>query len=159
MIPVALAGAGVLAVWALAGLRSMDLSAAARDTVFCELGDGLFVLDAQQRIVDLNRTGGRILGRSAADAAGHPATELFAGRLQPLLDAVLAPGSLTELALPVEGESRVFTVRIVPVNEPARPSSGQILVLRDITAFRDAQTLLHATFLAEASAALASSLD
>jgi signal transduction histidine kinase len=36
---------------------------------------------------------------------------------------------------------------------------GRLMILRDITAYKHSETLLHATFLAEASAALASSLD
>ena len=97
MIPVALAGVGVVVAWALGGCRSMDLRGAAREAVFAELRDGLFVLDAQGRIADLNRTAERILGRSAADARGRLASELFTGLLQPLLHVVTAPEAPVEI--------------------------------------------------------------
>jgi PAS domain S-box-containing protein len=159
MIPVALAGLGVAVAWVLSRHRNGDLTGAARDAVFAELRDGVFVLDPQGQIADLNQTAERILGTTASDARGRPAAELFAGRLQPVLDAVRAPGTPFELELAGPGEPRVYAVRAVPLADGLAGVLGQVLVLRDITAYRHAQTLLHATFLAEASAELASSLD
>jgi PAS domain S-box-containing protein len=159
MIALALAGLGVLAAWSLRGLQSFDLRAAARDAVFSELRDGLFVLDADERFVDLNRTAERVLGRAANDAVGHAASELFAGQLHPLIDALRAADTRVEVELDVEGEPRTFAVRVVAVDGQEQASPGHIIVLRDVTVYRHSQALLHSTFLAEASAALASSLD
>jgi PAS domain S-box-containing protein len=159
MIAVALAGLGVLAAWSLSGLRGIDLRAAARDAVFSDLRDGLFVLDADERLVDLNHTAERVLGHRATDVIGRSAAEVFAGQLRPLVAALRARESQAEVALAVEGEPRTFAVRVVTVADQGLAPSGRVVVLRDITVYRHSQTLMHSTFLAEASAALASSLD
>jgi PAS domain S-box-containing protein len=159
MIPVALAGLGVAVAWSVGGRLSADLTAAAREAMFADLRDGLFVLDPQGRIADLNRTAERMLGRPTADVFGRPASELFAGRLQPLLDVIRSPGTPVEVELAGHGEPRVYEVRVVPLGDQPPSGLGQMVVLRDITAYRHAETLLHSSFLAEASASLASSLD
>jgi PAS domain S-box-containing protein len=159
MIPVALAGLGVMVGCAVTGRLNADLTGAARNVTFADLRDGLFVLDPQGRVADLNRTAERILGRSAADILGRLASELFAGRLQPLVDVMRAPGPPVEIELGGPDEPRVYEVRVVELDDPAAGALGRMVVLRDITAYRHAETLLHASFLAEVSASLAASLD
>jgi PAS domain S-box-containing protein len=158
MISLAAFGLGLAVAWALFGDRLLSLKPIARDTIFADLRDGLFVLDAEGRVVDLNRTAERIAGRSAAEIVGRTATDVFAGRLQALIEPLDAATAASEIELGDSHEPRVYEVRNVPLVE-AGQALGRIVVLRDISAYRHSQTLLHATFLAEASAALASSLD
>src|SRR3954471_15691208 len=99
MMSVALAGLGLAIGWALSHDPRLSLVAAARDAVFAELRDGLFVLDAQDRLVDLNRTAERILGRNAARVRGATAAEVFTGQLQSCLGPVVAQGSTAEIGL------------------------------------------------------------
>lgn len=162
MIPLALAGLGVAMTFALSSQEPLDIVRAARDAIFEELRDGLFILDARGTLADLNRTAERIVGRAAADMLGHPSAEVFAGHLQPVLDSIQSPSDNLEVELASDGDTRVYAVRVMSVavgvdGDDGAP--GQVVILRDITAYRHAQTLLHATFLAEASATLASSLD
>src|SRR3954471_14216558 len=107
MIRLALAGLRVTAAWLLSSHVRLSVVQAARDAIFGELRDGLFVLDAQGRVADLNRTAERIVGRSAADMLGHLAAELFAGRLQPIMDSLRTPSLDREVELARDGEPRV----------------------------------------------------
>jgi PAS domain S-box-containing protein len=159
MISVALAGLGLVVAWALNHSPHVTLTLAARDAVFTDLRDGLFVLDAQDRLIDLNRTAERIVGRAAVDVTGHPAVEVFTGQLRTCLDPVQSRADIAEIELGDGAEARVYEVRTVPLPGLDGSEPGRVVVLRDITAYRHSQTLLHATFLAKASAALASSLD
>ena len=159
MIQVAVAAIGVMVAWVLSACRDVDLGATARNTIFAELRDGLLVLDLQQRIVDLNGTARRLLGPAAADPIGRTAAELFTGRLQPLLAVARAPSTTAELELAGDGDAHSCEVRTVALADEAGSAIGQIIVLRDVTAYRHSPTLLHATFLARASEVLASSLD
>jgi PAS domain S-box-containing protein len=158
MISVAFAGLGLAVAWALSHDPYLSLIPAARDAVFTDLRDGLFVLDAHDRVVDLNRTAERIVGCPAAEVVGRPASEVFAGRLSSCLEPVETGRTAVEIELGDGPESRVYEVRTIPLAD-SEGGPGQVVVLRDITAYRHSQTLLHATFLAEASAVLASSLD
>ena len=159
MILFAVVGLGVAAAWPLSRQLQSRLTSAARDAVFTDLRDGLFVLDPDDRVLDLNRTAERIVGRTAAEVTGRPASEVFADRLRSFLDPEWAAGATAEIELGEGPDARVYEVRAVPLSDPDGEALGQVMVLRDITTYRHAQTLLHASFLAEASAALASSLD
>lgn len=159
MISVAIAGLGV----AVASVLSLDplsrLLPAARDAVFEDLRDGLFVLDADDHVVDLNHTAERIVGHRAADVIGRPATEILTGQLRACLDAEPADSDAAECEIGEGTDARVYQLRSVPLSDPNGEALGRVVVLRDITAYQQAETLLHASFLAEASAELASSLD
>ena len=84
MISVALATVGVAVSSALSQDPVSGLMLAARDAVFSDLRDGLFVLDADDRIVDLNRTAERIvveLREKVADALGGGGEEIVVTRV------------------------------------------------------------------------------
>ena len=63
-----IAGLGIS--WALFRFRLLDLVPVARSAVVDGLGDGVMVLDAQNRIVDLKPAAQRIIGPSAGEAIG-----------------------------------------------------------------------------------------
>ncbi len=52
-------------------------------------------------------------------------------------------------------EPRVYALRSLPLADADGAANGRLLILRDTTAYRRAETLLQATFLADASAKLA----
>jgi PAS domain S-box-containing protein len=158
MLSVAVAGVGLAVAWTLSYYSRPDLVAAARDAVFADLRDGVFVLDSDDRIADLNQTAQRIVGRNAEALRGQPAADVFLGELAACLQPA-PPGGAVEITARDGPNARVYEVRLVPLPDASGQPIGRIVVLRDITAYRHAQTLLHATFMAEASAALASSLD
>jgi PAS domain S-box-containing protein len=163
MIPAALAGLGLAVAWTLNSDRLIGLIPAARDAVFGDLRDGVFVLDVQDRVVDLNPAAERILGRPAAEVRGIPVAAAFAGRLDALLQRPEVPGSTAQSADEIEigagSAQRVYELRMLALQADNGQVVGRLMILRDITAYKHSETLLHATFLAEASAALASSLD
>src|SRR3954471_14918940 len=106
MIPLVLAGLGVAVTLVLSSQEPLGIVRAARDAIFEELRDGLFVLDARGRLADLNRIAERIVGRAAADMLGRPAAELFAGRLQPVLDSIEATADDREVELASDSDTR-----------------------------------------------------
>ncbi|MFN8636238.1 MAG: ATP-binding protein [Chloroflexota bacterium] len=131
----------------------------AREAIFADLRDGLFVLGSGDRVVELNRTAERLLGRTSTDVVGKLATEVFDGELRTLHDALAANGESGEVELGDASSRRVYEVRLIPLANRDGTMLGRVLILRDVTTYRRAETLLHARFLADASAVLASSLD
>ena len=159
MFAVAAAGLGLAIGWALSHDPRLDLIPAARDAVVAAMRDGLIVLDEQDRIADLNRTAEKILRRTASDAIGRAASEIVPDPIEACLDPTRAGATTSEVRLGDGPDAHVYEVRVVPLPGPAGGALGRAMLLRDITAHGHAQTLLRATFMAEASAALASSLD
>jgi len=80
------------ATWGLFRFQLLDIVPVARDAVIEGMSDGVIVLDAQNRIVDLNPAAGRIIGRPASEAIGQSAAQILSGRP----DLVERYGDVTE---------------------------------------------------------------
>ena len=64
LTPSAFALSGFMAAWSILRFQLLDLVPAARDALFDGMSDGVLVLDAQNRIVDINPAGRRLIGGS-----------------------------------------------------------------------------------------------
>ncbi len=150
---------GLLAALGMATISGGGLSGAARHAVFSDLRDGVLVLDHGMRVVELNRAAESMLACSAAATIGRNARDLLAGPLAVALDDAIANGEAIDITLPAPSGPRAYAVRSLPLTDTNGAPVGRVIILRDTTAYRHAETLLQATILADASAALASTLD
>ncbi|MBN1146564.1 MAG: PAS domain S-box protein, partial [Anaerolineales bacterium] len=76
--PLTFALGNLLIAWGLFRFRLFDVVPVARDTVIENMRDMLIVLDAQDRVVDLNKAARKaLLGQSSASVIGQPAREIF----------------------------------------------------------------------------------
>jgi PAS domain S-box-containing protein len=144
LTPLAFTWSGLAATWGLFRYRLLDIVPVARDAVIESMGDGVMVLDAQNRVVDLNPAAQRFVGCSAAKAIGQPIRiadwELRIADLE-------GQGFHSELRIPqpfdevhpepgrgAQDES-VMTcdLRISPLHDRHGRLTGRLVVLRDIT--------------------------
>ena len=141
LTPFAFTLTGLLVTWGLFRFRLLDIVPVARDAVIESMGDGVMVLDTQNRIVDLNPPAQRIIGCSAAEAIGQPAAQVLPAQLSlfergrdvtPVLSVV--EGEAREEIVMGEGEAqRHFDLRIASLCDRRGRLTGRLLVLRDIT--------------------------
>jgi PAS domain S-box-containing protein len=124
---------GLTMSWALFRLQLLDLVPVARDAIFRSMSDGVVVLDADSRIVDLNPVAEGILDYPASEAIGKPAQQV----LSRWPDLVERYGRIaethTEIAVGVGVVRRFFDLRISPLRDWRRRLTGRLIVLRDIT--------------------------
>ena len=120
MLSVAVAGVGLAVAWTLSCYSRPDLVAAARDAVFAELRDGVFVLDSEDRIADLNQTAQRIVGHDAEALRGQPAADVLPSDLAACLQQAHSGGAV-EITAGDGPDARVYEVRLVPLSD----ASGQ----------------------------------
>jgi PAS domain S-box-containing protein len=125
-------------VWGLFRFRLLGIRPVARGLVFETISEAVLVLDPLRRVVDANPPAERLLGRSLADAVGHPLGELLPEAADAVRDRLAAgngaAGSLPgELIVTREGATRRYEPTVVAMPDRQGPPIGWLMVLRDVT--------------------------
>ena len=107
--------------------------------------DGVIVTDAAGRVAMINPAAERLLGRSSADAAGRPLSEVFRRidehtrvELEIPAPEVLREGSALGLArdsllVAKDGMARPIDESTAPIRDPNGEITGLVVIFRDVT--------------------------
>lgn len=142
---------------ALLRLHMLDVLPVAYGSVLAAIDDAVVVIDAAGRTVTVNPAAQRLLGTDGAWAVGRPGREVLAAL--PAV-AAAAEGSAPleqELSQEIDGAPRRLTVTALPLAGARGRLAGRLVLLRDVTQYR--QAIERRQFLAEAGAMLAESLE
>lgn len=129
--PVLFSITSVVFGWMVVRHQLFDIVPTARRTVLEDLHDGIFVTDASRRVLDANRVAESVLGDDV--------DSLYGARLgvdvgpDGVSEAFDAPGSEVPVESTVDGESRVYDLRVDTVED------GFVGIFRDRTEARHAQ--------------------
>ncbi|GIK54842.1 MAG: PAS domain-containing protein [Chloroflexi bacterium] len=144
--PITFAISNLLIAWGLFRYHLFDIVPVARDTVFDGISDYVLVLDANNRLVDMNPAAQRALGVPASRLIGQPAVQVLA-TWDDLVRGFGAETSLkTEIKIDRQGQTRFLALRITPLyahKDNGRGSNGRIIVARDVTERRRAEQMLE----------------
>ena len=142
LTPFAFTLTGLAISWGLFRFRLLNVVPVARDVIIENMGDAVLVLDAQNRIVDLNPAAQRIIGRTAAEAIGQPAARILSSHS----DLIAPCRDVTERHAEItlgEGEAqRTYDLRISPLYGRRGRFAGRVVTLRDITERKRAEEQL-----------------
>lgn len=129
--PLALTCAGALWVAALYNNRFFDLVPVARDVVVEKMSDGVIVLNAHNRIMDVNRAALELLGANGEMWIGQPAERVLGklGAWSTVPDETVKGDVEIKGA---DGSPRYLSVRLSPLNAHHK-QGGRLLLLQDIT--------------------------
>ncbi len=133
--PIGFMVGGLLFAQSVFRYRLLDLAPIARDMLVDNMDDGMFVLDRQNRIVDLNPVIEDILGMRADRLIGAPAVQVLSP-WQDLLDRFRDEVRVqTEIAVDEDEDDgqRYYDLRINPLFDRRGALQGRMVVLRDIT--------------------------
>ena len=142
--PLAFALTGLVYALGLFRRGLFDLVPVARHALIESMADGVLVLDAQDRVIDVNPSARRLLGLAAAPI-GEPAARVLAP--WPALAAITASGDETETDAPVEtarGARHVHARLSLLLDGRGRPR-GRLLVLSDVTERKRTEETLRQT--------------
>lgn len=126
---------------AILRFRMFDVAPVARDTVIECMADGLIVLDAENRIADINRAAQRILGITGHRVIGRHAGEVL-GSCPDLQDIVREPAEAECEISMGDSEARSYRVSVSPILDPRGFDIGRFITLHDITRQKQAQAQL-----------------
>ena len=124
---------------AFLGFHVIDPVTAARSSVLQQMREGMFVLDLQGRILDVNPMGAAIVGIPEARLRSQPASEVLP------LDPGMQGGSDDtgtndrEITLGNPGPARHYDVNVTPLSDRNGELIGQLLLLHDVTEQKQTQ--------------------
>ena len=113
--------------------KLLDVVPIARDSLVEGMADMVIVLDAQDRVVDLNAPVERLIGAPLSKVAGTPAERVFADQ-KSLVEHLRASEDVDrEVTLGQRPGAREMDLNVSQLADPAGRPSGRLIVLRDIT--------------------------
>ncbi len=153
LTPFAFGITALTAGWGVLRLGLLDIRPVDRDITVESMLDVLIVLDAHQRIVDLNPAAEQIFNLVASEVIGKPA-RLFLDFLPPLIENRLAPGEQQlEIKLLIRGAIRYYEVHPSQLFDPHGRLRGWLLLIIDISARERSERRLRVQFAASKSLA------
>ncbi len=130
--------------WAVLRFQLLDLLPVARDALVDASTDGLIVLDARNRVVDLNLAARRILNEPGSRVLGRPATELLAAGPEILALNSAPAQARAEWAIGSNGQQRIYDLSVSPLADLQGRFTGRLISLRDITTHKAIEAELRA---------------
>ena len=131
--PLAFTVTGVALTWSLLRYRFLDILPVARNVAVDAMQDGVIVLNAQNRVVDLNLSAQRVLGRTAPEAVGESIARVLPD-LTGLLERHPAVERVDEEVRLGNGATRrVYDLKFSPLQDGSGQPAGALMLLRDIT--------------------------
>ena len=136
LIPLSFTATGVLLLLALWRFRLLDLAPVALRQLFAGMTDGLVVLDAQDRVVDINPSA-RQLFDVEPGTVGMPARSLAGW--DRMIPAQWGAGE-ERIEARLAGEpARYLDLRVTTIARREGGVAGRLVVIRDITARREVE--------------------
>ncbi|HEY46371.1 MAG: hypothetical protein AMJ88_06635 [Anaerolineae bacterium SM23_ 63] len=122
-----------LITWGMWRIKTDDLVSVARGAVIEGMNDAVIVLDAENRIVDVNPAAVLIIGRPLSELVGRSVEQGW-----PAWPTVIGVSGCedvfgVEADLVVDGEVRTYDIRISPVDDKIGRLACRALVFRDIS--------------------------
>ena len=131
LTPIAFTVSGACFTWGIYRYRLFGLVPVAREMVVDSMDDGVIVLDAQRRLVDLNAAAERFTGCTAA-SLGRPIGEVVSWWTEAVAeDRPLGDGH--PAIVKVEPGPRYFEVKVSAVRDSERRFVGWLVIVHDIS--------------------------
>lgn len=123
-----------LLAWELFHFRFLEILPIAQDVIIENMGDGVIVLDSQNRLVTMNAAAEQFIGSDKSDVINIPAEQVFAGWPELLNGLHGYTVTHTEITVPLAPDiHRDYDLRITPLFDQFRHFSGRLIVVREIT--------------------------
>ncbi len=142
LTPVAAGVSGLIIAWGIFRYRLFDIVPVARENIIENMDDGLIVLDARNRIADMNRTAKTIFGDSSVRSIGQEAEAFY--KNQPAFAGISCneESQPKELVIQQEDSQKTYEVSYIPLQDRQGNSNGLTVILHDVTERRQVQARL-----------------
>jgi PAS domain S-box-containing protein len=127
---------GIVVAWGLFRYRLFDVVPLARARIVESMVDGVIVLDAYDRIVDVNHIAQEMIGRPLKEIIGHPAEQVFAVRpdlVERYADVYQLHRQNEQISWGEGAAQRHYDLHISPLHSRRGDLRGRLITLHDIT--------------------------
>lgn len=125
---------------ALFGFRLFDPIPLAMQMVITQMHDGMLVLDSEGRLTNLNPAATTMLKTSKKQGLGKAVQTLLPGYADEVTTLLTGGGIPTEIQLGTKLEPRYYELETTAIKDWREVVLGQLLMLRDVTSQKQAQT-------------------
>jgi len=133
IFPFSTAIGNLIAAIGLFRFRLFDIVPIARERVLENMADQIIVLDAQDRVIDINQAALRILGKTSSEIIGKPSSVVFS-QWADLVERFEGINDLATEVQTVMGEQPVhYELKISPIYDQRKQLVGRVIVAHDIT--------------------------
>ena len=141
--PFTFAALSLIVTWGLYRLRLGDIVPVAHETTIEGMSDIIVVLDAQNRVVELNPAAQHLIGHAASEAIGQPVEQVWPD--WPGSTEVFRDGAEVdqELVLSQGDEQRTYDLRTSLVVDGRGQLISRVVILRDISEPKRAEEALR----------------
>ena len=131
--PFSFAVGNLIVAIALFRFRLFDIVPIARERVLENIADQIIVLDAQDRIIDINPAALKILGKTSAEVIGKSSDIVFS-QWADLVERFEGIHDLTtEVQTVLEKQPVHYELKISPIHDQRKQFVGRVIVVHDIT--------------------------
>ena len=131
--PFTFAIGNLIVVWGLFRYHLFDIVPVARGALIESMSDAVYVLDAGNRLVDLNPAARRALGVDSADVIGQPADRVF-GRWPDIVTRYWqAEQTHTEIEVQIDSGVVFLELTIQGLHNQHGQLTGRLILARDVT--------------------------
>ena len=134
--PFSLAAGNLIVAWGLFRHGLFDIVPIAREHIVENINDPLFVLDARNRVVDVNQAALRMLREEMPRVVGRHAREIFAKWPAMVNELEFLDSPHRELAIKERGDTLYYDVNISSIHNERRRLLGRIISAREITRYK-----------------------
>jgi len=134
--------AGLAFTYALLHYNLLDILPIARHVLIENMSDGVIVMDAQNRLVDINPAAEQVLGLSRRSRIGEPAASLFS--TWPDMGEAFQDERDTHGVISIGTPPQIYyDLKISPLYNDNQRFLGRLVVWRDVTLLKKAQADLQ----------------
>jgi PAS domain S-box-containing protein len=140
--PLAFALTGIAAGWSLLRYRLIELTPVARNIVFDNIDDVVFVVNTRRHIIDANVAASNMLGQSVDEIIGTPVTDVFHEHADLFTQSQDAERTDTEINMSVNDTPQTFRLKMSPIRSESGDLTARVMILQNITSLKQANRQL-----------------
>ncbi len=142
LTPFAFAISGVTFFWGVVRHQILGLIPIARDAVIESMKDAVFVLDLQDRVIDLNTAARQLVPERPANIVGEVLSALFPALYELMKQSLTSGTNDAEMPITVEGITGLWRTRISELYGTGQRPCGRLVTLQDVTEERSKEIAL-----------------